>query len=66
MNRYELQNAIEKVDGYFLPSPSKPGGNTVEFERAKNECLYHLRVQIDNIRALSFEQFATQKRLPQT
>lgn len=25
MNRYELQNAIEKVDGYFLPCPSNQG-----------------------------------------
>lgn len=64
MNRYQLQNAIEKVDGYFLPSPSKPGGNPAEFERAKTECLYHLQTQINNIQALSFEQFATHKKLP--
>lgn len=65
MNRYQLQNAIEKVDGYFLPSPTKLGGYPTEFERAKTECLYHLRAQIDNIQALSFEQFATHKKLPQ-
>lgn len=63
MNRYELQNAVEKVDGYFLPCPSKSGGNPAEFERARNECLHHLKAQINNIQALSFEQFAIHKKL---
>lgn len=64
MNRYQLQNAIEKGDGYFLPSPTKPGGYPAEFERARKECLHHLQAQINNIQALSFEQFATHKKLP--
>ena len=61
MNRYEKENAIMKVDGYFLMiGPTvKP---TEEFERAKAECLVHLQRQIDTIKALSFEDFAKGKK----
>lgn len=61
MNRYEKENAVMKIDGYFLmigvnAEPS------VEFEKAKAECLLHLQRQIESIKELSFEEFAKGKK----
>ncbi len=67
MNRYELGNAVEKVDGYFLPKPEQrvgcKGGLKGAFEAAQAECLHNLLVQIEHVRSLSFEQFADKKKL---
>lgn len=61
MNRYEKENAVMKIDGYFLMvGPTvKPAD---EFERAKVECLVHLQRQIESIKELSFEDFAKGKK----
>jgi len=61
MNRYEKENAVMKVDGYFLMigPTAKP---STEFERAKAECLVHLQRQIESIKELSFEDFAKSKK----
>ncbi len=61
MNRYEKENAVMKIDGYFLMigSSTKP---SVEFDKAKAECLLHLQRQMDSIKELSFEDFAKGKK----
>lgn len=61
MNRYEKENAVMRVDGYFLMLSSviKP---CEEFERAKKECLVHLQRQLETVQNLSFEDFAKGKK----
>jgi hypothetical protein len=60
MDQYELQNAVEKIDGYCVPRPLE----AVEpaFERAKAECLKHLRRQIECIEAITVQKFAEVRR----
>lgn len=57
MNQYERANAVHKVEGYyFLAHPrTKPQD---EFQKAKAECLFHLRAQITQIESLTFPQYA--------
>ena len=61
MNRYQIENAAYKIDGYYSPCPSKPGGNAAEFERARQECIKHLRRQLADVESLTLEQFARYK-----
>ena len=56
-NKYEIENAASKIDGYYSPSPTKPGGPGVEFERAKAECLVHLRRALACAEALTVDEF---------
>ncbi len=67
LNRYELQNSIDKVYGYFLPSPMQnvglAGGLDAAFVSAQAECVRHLEAQIANIKSLTFEQFSGKKKL---
>lgn len=57
-NQYEIQNAAEKVDGYFLNlSTTEQGGRLAEFQRAQDELLIHLRHALACAEALTFEQF---------
>jgi len=67
MNRYQLKNSVEKVDGYFYPTPHQrsggSGGLEAAFNTAKSETLVHLQAQIKNIRTLTFQQFATEKKI---
>ncbi len=62
-NRYDIENAFHKINGYFsLGHP--PIDDAEAFERAKTECLYHLKNQIDDINAFDFETFEQMKRRP--
>lgn len=65
-NPYEIHNAAEKVDGYFLNlSTTERGGRHAEFQRAQDELLNHLRRALACAEALTFEQFlAATKRKP--
>lgn len=67
MNRYQLKNSVEKVDGYFFPTPHQrlggSGGLEAAFNTAKSETMVHLQAQIENIRTLTFQQFATEKKI---
>jgi hypothetical protein len=64
MNRYELENAARKVDDYNLRiNPcAKP---EAEFDKARAECLHHLRTQLIHVESLTFEQYAAQLRIKQ-
>jgi hypothetical protein len=55
--KYAVANASAKIAGYFMPSPSKPGGEPAEFERAKMECIAHLEYQLAKVRSVTFETF---------
>lgn len=57
MNRYQLSNAKNLIDGYFLSSPAKPGGRTEEFKRAQRECISNLTKQLQNVQAVTETQF---------
>lgn len=61
MNRYEKENAVMKIDGYFLMIGVNAQPSS-EFEKAKAECLVHLQRQMDTIKSLSFEEFAKGKK----
>jgi hypothetical protein len=68
MDRYEVENAAFRIDGYFLPKPHECGnqGEMNAFDRAKSECLYHLARGLVCTKALSVEQFfqATKRKIP--
>lgn len=56
MDRYTLQNAVEKVDGYCgFAHPSTSAEE--DFRKAKVECLGHLRRQMLTIEQLDHARF---------
>lgn len=60
-NPHHMRNALDKIDGYFMPSPTKTGGDKEEFERAKAELLQHLGKQLDVVISISFARFERYK-----
>lgn len=64
MNRYELENAINDIDGYFLPRPHEDGNKReIEaFNRAKAEVLKNLERKMACIASVSVEQFYQAKK----
>ena len=54
MNRYEKENAADKINGYYFPSQAKSAN---AFESAKSECLSKLYAQIEKIKALTEKEF---------
>jgi hypothetical protein len=61
MNQYERKNAVSKVEGYDLRViPNR--ARQAEFEAAKRECLVHLRAQLANVEALTFDQYIAERR----
>lgn len=64
-DRYQRDNAIRHVSGYYLPRPHEEalGMQGEAFRRAKAECLSALRVQISAIESLTkVDFFAERKR----
>ena len=61
-NRYELENAGNKIDGYF-GFPHYPRiSPEQDFINAKEETIKHLERQLACIRAWSFERFQADRR----
>ena len=59
MNRYEIENAAEKVKGYYSPpSPADLHKATVpeRFEAAKQEALKHMRKAVEDVENLTIAQ----------
>lgn len=60
LNQYELQNAVERIDGYYLlrtlVSPEE------NFKRAKAECLANLRKALEQTESVTFDQFIRETR----
>ena len=55
LNRYEHENIRHKIDGYMIPSRERPlESREDQFERAKAELLWHLRLQIEHVEGFSF------------
>ena len=64
MNRYDLENTVNVIDGYFLPRPHEDGncGEIEAFNRAKAEALVNLQRRIALLESMSVEQFFTAKK----
>lgn len=60
MDQYQLANAAEKIDGYFLPRASDvKTPQRAAFDRAQAECIQHLTAQLEAVTNLTFTQFMT-------
>ncbi|AIE64547.1 hypothetical protein ACVNAN_001679 [Enterobacter hormaechei] len=59
MDRFKKANAAIKIDGYYLPRPeeSSLGKQETAFNRAKEEALMHLKNQVMDIEALTYDDF---------
>jgi hypothetical protein len=59
MDRYAIENAVYRVDGYFYPEPHELalGKEREAFERAKRTTLHHMRIAIEQTEALTADQF---------
>jgi len=58
MTQYEEANAARSIDGYYFPTPHEDVTSTLPaVERARNECIMHLKSQIHCIQTLSAEKF---------
>jgi hypothetical protein len=64
MNRYDLENTVNVIDGYFFPRPHEDGncGEIEAFNRAKAEALVNLQRRIALLESMSVEQFFTAKK----
>jgi hypothetical protein len=60
VNRYEIDNAVYKVDGYFIPRTQEQPDAT--FQRAKSERLDALKKEISFLEQLNYEQFLGTRR----
>lgn len=61
LGRYEQSNARDKVFGYLVSRRPLETAEQ-EFERAKAECLKHLKVQIEQIECMAFSDFPVKPR----
>jgi len=61
LGRYEQSNARDKVFGYMVSRKPMETAEQ-EFERAKAECLKHLRIQMEQIECMSFADFPAKPR----
>jgi hypothetical protein len=62
LSQYELQNAVERIDGYYMPRP--PMSAEERFNHAKGECLANMRMALEQTESITFEQFAYAKQWP--
>lgn len=62
MNRFELENAVHKVEGYDLQLRMPRQPRSVEFATAKEECLANLRRQLAEVESLTFEQYLSVRK----
>lgn len=62
MNRYEKENAINTISGYYLPRPHETalGKKADAFERAKQETIDNLRKALANVEAISADEYFSQ------
>lgn len=61
-----LINTAHQIEGYNFPSDTKQGGlsrrgREIEFEKAKAEYIEVLEKSIANAKAMTFEQFVTNR-----
>jgi hypothetical protein len=66
MNRYQLENANHKIDGYWVPLHHRTESEhnlRREFEAAKASAIQQLSLDLADVQAVTFEQFCKFKRL---
>lgn len=61
MNKFEQHEAALKIDGYYL-SISNTTNVVEQFERAKRECLYHLRQRLEHVEAMTLADFLVARK----
>jgi len=49
MTRYQIENAVHKINGYYLPNKT--------FEEAKKELLKNLKKEMKQIESITLDQF---------
>lgn len=64
MNQYERQNAAQKIDGYYNP-PRETDKITERFQKAKTECIAHLKNQLENVENMTVDDFIKFRRKPE-
>ncbi len=59
LTQYEQQNAAEKIDGYYIPTPYEDAQHNTRpaVERARAECIKALERQIEQISHLPVDKF---------
>jgi len=64
MNRYDIQNASRRIDGYCAPRQYEEAQGKQEeaFERAKLETIGHMRKALEQTEQLTADQFYTETR----
>lgn len=60
MNQYEQQNASERITGYFIPMANET--QEAAFDRAKAECLKHMRAAVEHVESVAFESWARMRK----
>lgn len=55
MNQYEKENALFKIDGYYLKAPHE--SEELAFVRSKNEVIAELLKEIENIKMISYQDY---------
>ena len=55
LNQYELANAVERIDGYYLPRALHSHEEC--FNKAKAECVANMRKALEQTESITFEQF---------
>lgn len=60
MDRYQVENAVYKLDGYYLPRTMEAPESS--FQRARVDCLNALKNEIAFLEQLTYEQFRDQRR----
>lgn len=65
MNRHDVNNAAEKIAGYYFPSPSEEcmGNYEDAFMRAQEEAARNLKNMASYVEALSFDEYLTSRKL---
>lgn len=57
MNRFQKENCLMKIDGYFTKTPRKM--HKASFVDAKLELIGHVEKELEHIKELTFEDFCT-------
>jgi hypothetical protein len=60
LSQYEVQNAAALIDGYFIPRPLEQTESA--FERARAECLKHMRRTVECLEEMTVEKYRDARR----
>jgi hypothetical protein len=62
VNKYRFDNAIHRIYGYFIPAPGNYNVRAT-FELAKNSAIEAMQRDLDDVKSITFEQYAFEKHL---